>query len=380
MNSGKPMDVLVIYRDELSNLPPLLSAILSLADAGLSLKVIVGSASGVAATLLEEHHIPWTTWSGHTGPGRRTPGGSVAQRGWDVLAFQYRIWRAIDSLLVPPVMWIGSGDTALFMGPRLLGAKYVLHLHELYDQFPVRRRILGPIARRALKIIVPEECRAAIARVWFKLPQTPTVVPNRPHVALFNAATKEGSEKQHCGSVQTSKTILYQGHIDQKERDLRAVARAVARLDVEWKLDLIGRDYGSLESLKEICPRVRYHGFFEAPSHLTVTATGYIGIVAYNYTSLNNIFCAPNKVWEYSYFGLPLLCNDVPALRRVIDVFGCGICVDFDDEYALEEAIRRIDSDYQRYSNNSYVFFNSGEASEVYASLSAQLYNADGRS
>ena len=74
---------------------------------------------------------------------------------------------------------------------------------------------------------------------------------------------------------------------------------------------------------------------------------------------MNHLFCAPNKTWEYSGFGIPTLGNDLPGLEYSIGSAGAGRCVDFDDKDAIIEAIKDIDNKYEEYSSNATKFYNS---------------------
>ena len=53
--------------------------------------------------------------------------------------------------------------------------------------------------------------------------------------------------------------------------------------------------------------------------------------------TLNPLYCAPNKIFEYSKYGIPMISNDVPALRYSYMEFHCATvsissCCREDDE------------------------------------------------
>lgn len=48
------------------------------------------------------------------------------------------------------------------------------------------------------------------------------------------------------------------------------------------------------------------------------------------------------KVFEYMAFGIPVLCADVPNLRRIVEGAGCGICVDPEQDGEAAEAVRYL--------------------------------------
>ena len=48
------------------------------------------------------------------------------------------------------------------------------------------------------------------------------------------------------------------------------------------------------------------------------------------------------KIFEYMAFGIPVLCADVPNLRRIVEGAGCGICVDPEEDGHAAEAVRYL--------------------------------------
>jgi hypothetical protein len=110
----------------------------------------------------------------------------------------------------------------------------------------------------------------------------------------------------------------------------------------------MGRDEGFLAYVRAVCPNLIHIPEIEAPLHLAVTAQAFAGIISYTRTSLNNLFCAPNKMWEYAGAGVPMLCDDLPGLSAVAEA-GAGVKCDFRDNSAVRESLLRIESHYETY-------------------------------
>ena len=68
----------------------------------------------------------------------------------------------------------------------------------------------------------------------------------------------------------------------------------------------------------------------------------HIGIALYRNDNLNNYYCAPNKVYDYLMNGMPVIANDYPGLRAVLEDNRVGACIENVDEASLREAIHRI--------------------------------------
>lgn len=66
------------------------------------------------------------------------------------------------------------------------------------------------------------------------------------------------------------------------------------------------------------------------------TAGAFCGCVLYERNE-NNLVTIPNRLFEYMYCGIPVVAEDLPELRKIMDAVGCGILVDSRDPEALAE-------------------------------------------
>lgn len=265
------------------------------------------------------------------------------------------------------IIWVATADTAMHLHGIIQRHRFILNLFELEDQFPDRLNRLHHILPYAKSIVVPEINRANILRVWFDLPQTPKVIPNKPgdHPRCRNIDLMpvENIILRHSDK----KIILYQGHI-LPERRLDAICEAVMMLP-DYCLVLMGKETDYLADLKSRFPFIIHQNYVSPPLHLHITSHAYIGIVTYTYESLNNIFCAPNKIWEYAGFGIPMIGNNIPGLESTIGIAKAGVCVNTDDVGEVIDAIKRIEKEYERYQHNAEVFYDSVSVDKLYVEL-----------
>lgn len=258
-------------------------------------------------------------------------------------------------------LWIGSVDAAIAIGPDTLGVPYVLQIQELYDK---NSFILSKLKRLMLHSrvnVVPDNARALIFRSWFDLKITPSLLPNKPllinrkkYQVILNSKNAEKIAK-----LKGKKLFLYQALMIRM--DTTDIARALLELNDEYVLGLFGgvRDKLLVEKLVNGYPNVVHFEQMDAPTHLTLTSHAYIGILTYNYESLNNVFCAPNKTWEYSAFGIPMIANNLPMLTQQLECFNAGKSYESGDKNTIKEAIRAITSDYGSYCVGSTKLFES---------------------
>jgi glycosyltransferase involved in cell wall biosynthesis len=54
--------------------------------------------------------------------------------------------------------------------------------------------------------------------------------------------------------------------------------------------------------------------------------------MCYPFVGLNNINCAPNKVFEYAHAGLPIVATSQPPLETLLTRYNVGLCFDQDEE------------------------------------------------
>lgn len=290
--------------------------------------------------------------------------------------FSKRAWRHIDLYAKRSLLWISTGDTALSLGKKLLGRSFVLHLQELYDNELFYRRMLAQYARKAICLVVPEVCRAAIFRMWYGLDSTPFVLPNKSFEHPRQRRIHITDDFARCAINKIghdTKLVLYQGHVG-PDRDIRPVTDAVNALSQKWRLIVMGpTDKEFLKSLILKCPDLTWIPKIMSPSHLQITSHAHIGIIHYSYNGLNNVFCAPNKTWEYSGFGIPTLCNDLPPLQFSIQKTGAGLCLASWDSETIQKALLKIDSQYDLFSNAALQLYESLDVNDVLQSILSKV-------
>lgn len=252
------------------------------------------------------------------------------------------------------LLWVIHEETAIEFKKCLQGKRYILSLYELNDHRRDFLEKIKPVIQNAQEVIVPEYNRACILRVWMGLITTPTVVPNKP----LNHPRTRNIPNSYSAQLEGKKVVLYQGYIN-RSRNLDKVCEAVKDMP-GYCIVLMGKgDTSYINELKQKYPQIIHISFIAPPEHLYVTSWAHIAIVKYDFVVLNAIFCAPNKTWEYTGFGIPVLCHDIPGLRYTIGQYKAGVCTDMDDTESVKAAITEIDSNYEESSQNAIAFYES---------------------
>ncbi|TYB69457.1 glycosyltransferase family 4 protein [Bizionia saleffrena] len=263
-------------------------------------------------------------------------------------------------------IWIEGGDTlalfGLFINPIRNKSEIILQISELYDALPLYKFFIGKSINKFRKIVIPEINRAYIFKIWFKLHKTPYILPNKPNywqIKKSEVIDKDSRDvllktKLFAGK---RKVILYQGVIA-NDRKFEGVVKFVQNND-DYCLILLGKDIGYLNEINIDKNSIYYAGFLTPPFHMEVTKIATICLMAYDTTSLNKIYCAPNKIWEYSQWSKPIISQYLPGIDSIFNKYKFGICCDVSDEKSVSIAAKNIEKDYLSMEKNARVFFES---------------------
>ena len=306
---------------------------------------------------------------------RQGPRYNYAQKFAAGLKFRATAWQTINSASEPSLIWVVNTHAAIVLGRRLRERHFVLQLMEL-DESPYLRFALGRIAPKAQAVVVPDLCRAAIIRAWYKLPKTPFVLPNKSAILGTRARRLPISDRTAREEIErlgnAARIVLYQGII-RSDRDIRDAAKLIHEMGPPWRLVVMGPDFGFLDALRAACPTLVYIPAITAPMHLEVTSHAHIGLACYSFDCLNNVFCAPNKIFEYAAFGIPVLANDVPSLQMTVAANSVGRCCDFNSREQIAASLAAISNDYDAYSASANSFYENTDAEEIFESIVAGL-------
>ena len=124
--------------------------------------------------------------------------------------------------------------------------------------------------------------------------------------------------------------------------------------------------------LLENYPSAHYLGFYPAPMHLAFLKYAHIGLLPYyvnptkSYSyQLNALYCAPNKIFEYAGFGIPMIGTDVLGLREPFERYDIGICCQNFNADEICAGIKNIENRYSAMSENCRKFYNSVDFDKI---------------
>lgn len=362
------MKIIVINKEIFQNRPPVISTLLTLSDLGHNVTLITVEINDYWRSELQKKNISFYVVSEKKNANR-------IAKVFEYLNFKNQVFKYLTKKGINndnALLWVIGGNTIISLGDSLNKYRYVLQIQELHENDKHYLWAFSKVINNAELVFMNEYNRTVMYQIWFKMKNRAIVLPNKPYFVQSEKdiqnnilpRIKQQYEKE-IELFQSKKVILFQGWYGKPNRDLTAFVKAIKELGDDYRMAILGRYNKNLDEYRAIDPNIIHLDFIPAPDYLVFTSLAYIGIVSYNPNSLNNAYCAPNKIWEYSTFSLPMLCNDIPGLKYTVEYSEAGICVDENNTKAIIEAIQQIDMNYNKYSNNATQMNNNFNNAEI---------------
>lgn len=364
-------------------LPPVISLLRILRDLGEDIVYFGMVKTEISIAILDELGIRYELYPYELITFRENPFRRCWQKATQWIRpylFRLWIWKRIRRLFIGNddiLLWSSEMRTAAVLGNRALkfGKRHIQSLYELGDE--AGKDYWGFDIDRLYATATLIECeynRAHILKAEKGVEKLPFILPNKPYAHPRKRAISVSDAK--AASVVESwkgkKVFLYQGGIQKDRGQLLRLIESLCESQPDAIVAVMGRPSPLVDELMKKYTNISYVPFVSPPHHLEVTSHADVGIAYYQggaiwgLSPLNPVYCAPNKIYEYSGFGIPLICNDIPGLKYTIEQCHAGICLDEITKESVSLAAQRILSRYQEYSDNALTFFDAVDiASEV---------------
>ena len=281
-------------------------------------------------------------------------------------------------------LWTTTDVTVKILGKMLYKYKHIMQLMELSQRYPGFINIkffdfpIQEYAKKAYKVVVPDVDRAYIQQAWWELSEVPIVLPNKPYSLNSEKIDFKQNEAIEKIKNEKRKVILYTGIIT-PERNIADFAKSISNRD-DYCLYIIGsspiKNY--IDTLLSENKNIEYLGYYPAPIHLEFLKYAYVGLTPYIPTKsklhpvLNALYCAPNKIFEYAAYGVPMIGTDVLGLKRPFEQYCIGVTCKTIDSKNVSEALEIIDNNYKSMVNNCNKFYDSINLDEIVKSIIEQ--------
>ena len=177
-------------------------------------------------------------------------------------------------------------------------------------------------------------------------------IQNVSHVLNISKLEYNGIKKE---LLDDEIIIVYQGVIS-KERKLDFFIRSLTRLPEKYRLMFIGDGNGLVE-LKELAHslgvenRAIFTGRLSNADMIKKLNSCHIGIISYPFTNLNNIYCSPNKIFEYAVLSIPFIATGQPFFKTIQSTYKTGRTFETEDVDSFVKEIEKLASDYKAYQD-----------------------------
>lgn len=253
-----------------------------------------------------------------------------------------------------------------WLASRLTGAHFVYDAHELiipepHEKMSLRDRFWYQMERVAVRhadlIIAANDDRARLMQEHYRLCCIPITMRNIPPINqnTLERSTILAQYPEFSRRNPEEYLILYQGDVS-LSRGIDRFVMALAHLPANYRIIVVG-DGPDLERLRVIGQTFKREGRFDTLGWIenrllpVIAAAADVGIVTYPFKGQNNIYCAPNKVFEYAQAGLPVVTTDQPPLRSMVTSYGIGKLVSRrDDSETMAAVIREVAENKAKYT------------------------------
>ena len=138
--------------------------------------------------------------------------------------------------------------------------------------------------------------------------------------------------------------LLYQGVL-LEGRGVPIIMRTMAEL-TNTVLVILGdgeqkNNFQKLSGQLNISERVFYAGTIGQRELINYTAGGDVGLSLIENISISYYHALPNKFFEYIMAGLPVLCSDLPQMKKIVEEFQVGESLNAEDENNIVLTLKR---------------------------------------
>ena len=384
--------IVIIPKDDLILYPPTLSLIQVLVKLGRDV-ICVGEYSDIdRKRVLEESGVSFIPVF------RKTKDVSkIRVINWIVIflrmkQYQRKIKQVLQSPLISKddLIWYIYTNSIGYIQKYIEKYKYIIQFYEfedyslggkekwLHPNYDVHRFFAG-----AQSLVHCEYNRAMITSGLYGITKKPTILPNKPYE--INEPQIEDLPydiKELVDNIRTrivgKKVIIYQGIFDSSERRLNEFCEAMQFLTTDYVFVAMGGggEYYNEIKTKYESERVIFLPFVRPPYHLLITKMASYGVLTYHPANhsyigvINPLYCAPNKIFEFGKYGIPMIANDVPGLKLIFESYKCGKTVPMPlTPNSIAETILSIDKVYDVMSKGSRSYYDSVNVETIVKSI-----------
>lgn len=232
------------------------------------------------------------------------------------------------------------------------GAKVVYDAHELTivekeEKVDFRTKLFFFLEKISIHsfdlIIAANDERARMMKEYYGLAVQPEVVRNIPDVKIsHDLFSKDQLEENFQVLKNSSSSIyIYQGVVTPIRR-IDLLVGEIAKIENAIVLIVGGGSESYIQELKngfkeKGLENVHFLGKVDLKTLYSLLNISDFGLISYSDANLNNKYCAPNKLYEYSQFQLPMITTGQEIFHTTFKNFKIGLVRKGSDSEFLQE-------------------------------------------
>lgn len=229
--------------------------------------------------------------------------------------------------------------------------------------------------RKALKaadiIICASNERAILMKEYYEIEKELLVVENISQLPIISDTYSENLLRTTQNLFCAGRSVLVYAGVLSKGRKIDALIDIVANRD-DTALLIIGSgpDSERLHSIAEERIPGRFHFTGSLPYKYMGLLLQHcdVGYISYPTDTLNNTYCASNKLYEYASVNLPMIAPENPTIRSFFEDYNIGVI-----DSNLGAAFDAVRNNIQLYKNNCTIFTETHQWNEKAALIRTSI-------
>lgn len=335
MVEAKPLNVVWVYDHAHLQHPFIVLGIETLIAAGHKVSVIAADDAPASAAYVAYNDFNFAARKG------------LKPRAQYESAFhRLRAMRADVIIASRPQAAIAAGLAAKLTGARFVYYPFELYGEQLTPADPQVTRFEGLLLRLGIDALITQNAeRANVYRRERHARVAPVIVRNFKRKA--DAPTERRLRAAHP-ELADRRIVLYEGQLV-AGRWLDQLVRAMHHTADDVVLVMMGPDKGRwLGRHNDLVEPARASGrLVIVPAVSQQELAAYVadadaGVIIYDDSVRNNVFCEPGKLSDYIAAGVPVIAPNFPTIAPLIEQYGLGACFDDGVPKAIAAAITKV--------------------------------------
>lgn len=221
----------------------------------------------------------------------------------------------------------------------LTRAKLVYDAHELESDrnglTPLQGRLTLWVEKLLWRFVDALIVVSPSIEVWYKRnlgPKPSAVIMNAP-VYTDDGVNGSNYLREKFNIAPERRIFIYVGILG-AGRGIELVTQAFTNPLINSDVVFLG--YGEfMDDLKRLAsrhPNVHVHEAVPHSQVVPIVKSADFGLCLVQNVSLSDYYCLPNKLFEYSFAGIPILAPDFPDIRTILEKYNLGDCCNLDAE------------------------------------------------